>query len=489
MKNKNKNLIIIFVTIITIISLLLIIVSTWFGIYASKYNGNDDSNHLIQRDISNNFLVEDAVSKTNDSNSDNISLFFVQRAGAYIVTQTLLEALLQLQLDPEKEIYIAFTYDTMPDINDGKWPRDINWELIIPEDHIVDFTKNSSEEGRRMTDEKMQIFIDDYLGGSTDRKIDLYLDSWTYHQYQTSNFVWELGNSFKYYDSITFFSDGVASFALDDEAITNIKDFDENDKLNATENINKLATGEILTEDLSDNEIKIASQYFLASNPSDLDINVLGLTSDIYKSHENILSSSDPGLKSASQMLDYSSETLLKEVVNLDEYEIIKNNTQLGKNNFVLSGNLVEDSASASYDAEIIISIYNEILTSGEYNMSDINILYKPHPRSNDVFIDEMISDVSLGIGTDASVFIQVIPKEIQFEFFLIAGEFNDDLSTNTNYQLYLTGTSTVVPAAYDLGITSEDIEKYYTTPDGLETMHYWYDGTGIIDWNKVEVQ
>lgn len=487
-ENNSKKILIIFGIITSVLVLVLTIVSTWFGIYASRHN--DNSHQIIQRNTSKNFLLEDAISKTNNDNADNVSLFFVERSGAFIVTQTLIDILLQSQLYPEKEIYVAFSNETLPDVDDGAWPRDINWELVVPEDHLVNFSDGDDEaDNKSISNAEMDMFINDYLSGDTDVKIDLYLDSYSYFEHQKDDFISEFGNSLKYLDSLTFFTDGTALFAVEEEMQAEYSKYSTNDKLEMTENIEKLVSGEITSSDLSNNEIKDASRYMYAANPKNLEINVLGLSSDVYKAHENVLSASGPGLETARRMLTEESKDLMKQVVNLDQYDIDKGDSQVGKTNFVISGNLVKDNDAAMADAEMITETYNEILEKGEYDMSNINILYKPHPRSEDVNLDTMVSYVSDLTGTDATSWVQIIPKEIQFEFYVLSGEFDDDETTNTDYQLYLTGTSTIVPAAYDSGITSDDIEKYYTTPDGLATMHEWYDGTGIIDWTKVEVQ
>ncbi len=58
----------------------------------------------------------------------------------------------------------------------------------------------------------------------------------------------------------------------------------------------------------------------------------------------------------------------------------------------------------------------------------------------------------------------------------------------NTTQTLNIDPTSTIVPAAYDSGIKSDNIVEYHTSADDLKTMHEWYDGTDIIDWSKVVV-
>lgn len=486
--NKNKLTIIILSVCSSVLFVALTIVSICFGVYTSRHN--DRTHDIIQRNVTDNFLLEDALEKTNTENADNVSLFFVERGGAFIVVQTLIDILLQQELQPDKEIYVAFSNDTMPGIDDGTWPRDINWEAVIPADHIVDFTEESGNPSdvRAISNAEMDMFIEDYLGGDQDVKIDLYMDNYSYYQHQKNDFIDEFGASLKHLNSLTFFTDGTAQFEVEAEMQGRYSKFTPKDKMEINENIDGLVTGEITPSDLSKNERRDASQYMYAANPDYLDVNTLSVTSDIYKGNENVLSASGAGLETARRMLTDESLATMKEVVNLDQYDIDKGTSQVGKTNFVISGNLVQDSDQAKADAKMITDIYNELEAGGEYDMSNINILYKPHPRSYDDSLTDMVGYVSDSTGTDASTWVQIIPKEIQFEFFVLTGEFDDDESTNTDYQMYLTGTSTVVPAAYDAGITSENIEKYYTTEDGLKTMHDWYDGTGIIDWEKVEI-
>lgn len=499
-KNDNtivigKKLFIILATLFSLVVLSLIIISTWFGIYVSSNNSKDLTN-IKTRETSDNFLIEDAFDKTSVENSDNISLFYVERSGAFIVTQTLIDVLLQQQIYPDKEIYIAFNDETMPSseehpYTDETWPRAIKWEEVIPEDHIVDFRNEEGQDSstlKSIENNEMDKFINDYLDGDDSRKIDLYIDSLSYKETQKDDFITDFGDSLKYLNSLTFFSDGTAQFAIDSEMGNIYEGFSDEDKVNAETNIESLVSGEKSQSDFSKSEIEIMSQYMYAANPDNLDINVLGITSDIYKAHDNVLSASGTGLEAARKMMSEEAKETMKVAVGLDAYDESIADSQVGKTNVVISGNLVQNDEAAEKDAKMIKSTYED-LESKEYDMSQVNILYKPHPRSNDEDLETMKQKTYDMMETESEDWIQIIPKEIQFEFFVLTGEFDDDEETNTNYQMYLTGTSTVLPAAYDAGIKSDDIEKYYTDESGLNTMHSWYDGTGIIDWEKVEVQ
>lgn len=489
-KNNMKIATIILSAILAVVTIALVCVSIALGIYVNKDFISIDESSPLYKETTKNFLINDALEKVNDKNEENVSLFFLQRKGAFISTQILIDALLQLQLNPGKEIYVAFDSQTYPGVGDY-WSTDMHWDLIIPSDHILDFSDREGlfETDREITNEKIDYFVNDVLGGAEDGSIDLYIESWTWFQNQEHTLIDDLGDSLHYFNSINYFTDGTAHFNTEKETEDNLSPFNEEQLVEFNSIVEQLVNGEINTSDISSSTKKKISSVFPVLNPANIDINVAGLTSEIYTAHDNVMFSSGLGLEAAGDLLNEESKTLMKQIVNLNQYDIDKGTSQVGKTNLVLSGNHVEEgNSSAEHDANMIIEIYNELLAEGSLTMDQVNILYKPHPRSVDSALDKMVEHVSTATGTDASTWVQIIPKEIPFEFFVLTGEFDDDPLTNTDYQMYLTGTSTVVPAAYDSGIKSDNVVEYHTSADGLKTMHEWYDGTDIIDWNKVVV-
>lgn len=498
MKNKEnviKNKIWIIITsILSVVILALSITIICITVIPKKIidwgetKGDEITTSFYQQESYNDGIYNDAVKKANNNSA---SIYFFSRRGAYIATQMIADIALQKSINPNKKIYMSFSSSTTPDPNQSsdpnQWPLALDWDALdINGSHFKDMGSSSFQIKEKDLDKIYKEFRFD-----KNQKIDLYMDSYSF---QTSskdlmnNFVSDIGNYWDNINSLTFFADGIAIYSMEEQYKNLLNSYNTQDINFANTTLSLLKNDLISTKEVKDNNLKTMSKLLpiLSPNGNDDFIQMFSPTHLVYEDEvrENVFMSSGPNFKKVIENI--KDVNILKQVVGLDDYEQTNNfKDQEGKTNYVFSGNLVQNETGAQNDANSIIEIYNNFLAA--HALDSVNVLYKPHPRSSDDYLNRMVQIVSNETGTNASEWIQIIPKSIPFEFFAMTGEFNDVLETSTDYQLFLTATSTVVPALYECGVTSENVEYYILNSEkDLSTIQNWYGDTGIIDYDKV---
>lgn len=475
MKNKST---------ITLSALVIILFISTFSLsilYATEKRNN--AHLLSSKKTQYSFMIEDAKEK---SKNENISIFYFQRGGAYTYVQEIIDMLLQKQFNPDKEIYVAFNDSTNPNTTTG-WTSDFNWDATKLGINIIN---ESVGESHAMVDFQMlEKFEKEVL--EEHKQIDLYTDSLSEIP-NNGGMISRTKENIRYIDSWTFVADGTQYFNFEEQFSKNTSKYNYKDVDKSTKILDSfIDTDEPYEGSSLEANAEMISLLFPVLETENIEITYLGLTEDIYKNKENITRASTPNFETAMLMMNDEQVDKLIDLVGLNDYVTSYKPSQIGKNNFVISGNLVQDKESQQQaDANKIVDVYNEQNDAG---VSNINILYKPHPRSTDQGLEKMVEIANQMIdpswtSSDDSI-AQVIPKSIQYEFYALTGQFSDDEATGTYYYQYLTGTSTVVPALYDFGIKSDSIVRYYvSSEEDLNTLHKWYDGTGIVDFDKVVI-
>lgn len=168
-------------------------ISTKFKITPTSYNSQDGIYDIIN-----------AQAKTN-----NISVFFIKRNGAFIAIQEVISSILLKQLNPNKEIYFYVGSAINDDDANGK--NTIGYESLASQYDNFHFGKSVTTD-LSLYDSDLEEVISK-LG--VDQKIDLFVEDQAIREnnYQLSK---NLVKSYPYINTITFTTDGAYNLVFND---------------------------------------------------------------------------------------------------------------------------------------------------------------------------------------------------------------------------------------------------------------------------------
>lgn len=421
-----------------------------------------------------NGIYSDAVEKTTPENVDNASVYAIERNSAFISMQIALSILLQDQLSSgNKDIYLLYS-PAVKDQTVGTYHSE-----VLPIDGFYE------------ANERFKVIEADLesIPFETDQQIDLYLDDYSYKTNQSETFITDIDSYWSRINSLTFTTDGVAHFGFDDYCLANYNNYSSTEIINAELMMKLLMAGTITTSDLTSDE-KIQLSLLLPT--MNLGANVINVWAPSYQvyadnpSRINITNSVGTGLTLAYDKLNDENKTLFKSFYPINEYWSENETNFTGKTNYIYSGALMsEDASTVNGEAAIITDLYYY------YDIpkhSEINILYKPHPRETDSNLTKLRKQVDTNTNSDSTTWFYIVEKTTPIEAFALTDCFvNNDL-TNTSFLYYVFGTSTSVQTLYESEIYSDQIVAYIVNePSDLATMESWYgpDST-IVDFSKI---
>lgn len=168
-------------------------ISTKFKITPTKTNSQDGIYEIIN-----------AQAKTN-----NISVFFIKRNGAFIAIQEVISSILLKQLNPNKEIYFYLGSAINDDDANGK--NTIGYESLASQYDNFHFSKSVTTDLSLYDADLAEVISK--LGA--DQKIDLFVEDQAIgeNNYQLSK---NLVKSYPYINTITFTTDGAYNLVFND---------------------------------------------------------------------------------------------------------------------------------------------------------------------------------------------------------------------------------------------------------------------------------
>lgn len=168
-------------------------ISTKFKITPTQTNSQDGIYDIIT-----------AQAKTN-----NVSVFFVKRNGAFIAIQEVISSILLKQLNPNKEIYFYLGSAIADDDANGK--NTIGYEALASQYDNFHFAKSVSTD-LSLHDSDLQDVISKL---EPNQKIDLFIED---HALDENNYQFSknLINSYPYINTITFTTDGAWNLVAND---------------------------------------------------------------------------------------------------------------------------------------------------------------------------------------------------------------------------------------------------------------------------------
>lgn len=462
-------------------------ISTKFKITPTKTNSQDGIYEIIN-----------AQAKTN-----NISVFFIKRNGAFIAIQEVISSILLKQLNPNKEIYFYVGSAIKDDDANGK--NTIGYESLASQYDNFYFNKSVSTDLSLYDTDLAEVISK--LGA--DQKIDLFVEDQAIREnnYQLSK---NLVKSYPYINTITFTTDGAYNLVFNDNEYnwlkTQSKDqidsylnlwtklfYDKADVNDPT--IDWISLSKILPMlvNNSENSDPQKINVWVATNQNFIDwrsSNEIGEGGVLYNYPLNpgVLNQYGLGLKHVWDLLTDDSKLKFKQAYQIDKEDL---SFATGEDNYILLGSRMGETSTPDTEANKVMDFYkaNKKISGDD---RQINIIYKPHPRELQANLDELkklVSEKSLAdpeISTTPDWF-HTINGKIPFEVFLISGLFNDNSSINTKFRFYLDGYSTTAQVYYDLQASQDQVINYVFNNQTVYDQAVGYYGllTKVIDFSK----
>lgn len=462
-------------------------ISTKFKITPTKTNSEDGIYEIIN-----------AQAKTN-----NISVFFIKRNGAFIAIQEVISSILLKQLNPNKEIYFYVGSAINDDDANGK--NTIGYESLASQYDNFHFGKSVTTDLSLYDTDLAEVISK--LG--SDQKIDLFVEDQAIHEnnYQLSK---NLVKSYPYINTITFTTDGAYNLVFNDNEYNWLKTQSKDQIDNYLNLWTKLFYGKLDINDPNIDWISLSKILpMLVNNSENSDpqkINVWVATNQNFKDwrsanelgeggvlynyplNPGVLNQYGLGLKHVWDLLTDDSKLKFQQAYKVDKEDL---SFATGKDNYILLGSRMGETSTPDTEANKVIKFYKDNKKiSGDGRQ--INIIYKPHPRELQANLDELtklVSEKSLAdpeISTTADWF-HTINGKIPFEVFLISGLFSDNSTTNTKFRFYLDGYSTTAQVYYDLQASQEQVINYVFNNQTVYDQAVGYYGllTKVIDFSK----
>ncbi len=430
-------------------------------------------------------LLDDSIVKTNEKNKGNVSVYYVQSIGIFVTTQIMISLVKQLELHPDKEVVILIT-----DRVDTETVGELPWEEMAanyPTVRVVQMDKSGTTEDEETP--TYSGFEKEIINNLEEgQKFDLYTNTFSYSKNMIKTFADEWKDGFVHMNSMNFFSEGTSEIgthyvAVEEYLKNNLlhKKIDPEDDTEYdiidynNEKWSKLLKG----EDVKYDGRKLS--HTLGVSPDvdedgENEFNYFSLTDQYYvyenTGRTNYLYQQSVGFEEVWNTMKPESKTIIEEF-----YEVGNQEQYIGETNIIYAGNLIDSEADLESQTKIIVDLYDIYDVE---NNSDINILFKPHPRQDtescaggpwlDDFKAAIESEIKLkypGTITNIDDWYGVVQQETPIEIFAITQHFLDDVSTDTYYKYYITGGSSAVPALYEAGVDKDHVAGYVFSSQG----------------------
>lgn len=479
-------------------------------VVTSCAQGNESSNSSSQEQITTKFKITPTETNSQDgiydiisaqSKTNNISVFFVKRNGAFIAIQEVISAILLKQLNPDKQIYFYVGSAIADDDANGK--NTIGYESLASQYNNFHFAKSVSTD-LSLYDSDLKEVISKL---ESNQKIDLFVEDHAIDEnnYQLSK---NLVESYPYINTITFTTDGAYNLVANNNEYNWLKS-QTKDQIDSYLNLwTKLFYGSVDVNDPSIDWISLSKILpMLVNNAENSDtqkINVWAATNQNFKDwrpsniigqggvlynyplNPGVLNQYGLGLNHVWSLLNEDSKLKFKQAYKIDKEDL---SFATGKDNYILLGSKMGETSKAEAEANKVMKFYEDNKKlSGEG--SQINIIYKPHPREIQANLDQLtklIAQKSSSPTDAAPDWFHIINGKIPFEVFLISGLLNDNLTTNTKFRFYLDGFSTTAQVYYDLKASQDQVISYVFNSEAVYNSTVGYYGllSKVIDFNK----
>ncbi len=500
MKNINKWMIsTISVSIALVIAIIMLPVLYFIG----KSNGNVDNINVTETISLNEDGIEwievpkvkyDAFTNDNTTGALNqikgranddarTTVFAIERDGAMIGVQTILTALAELNINPNKEMVIYLTPKEDAAVLTYNWETFDKYENVTVIENLGDGVEDSINDDD----------FENILSGVTNSKVDLYVDNISSFMY-TENSVEELKESWKYVETLTFMTDGQSP---NDSKTTgygpDVNFFKENnydyyDVISAEKTMDHLRNEEY--SKVGKDEMQVASDLIQTTFDWDGDgvqdvYNYMIDDSYLFYGNGGFNYRNEDGVDFYTLTSDYTEETKgnLYEIYGLDHVDM---SFSTGNENYVYSGNLLNSAnvdENKPKDKAKIIEMYNQYVKGN----SNVNIIYKSHPRSEQEYIDGMISEIESEVGETG--WLYSVDHTIPLEIYLLTGIFANDEETSTSFYQIVNSTSTMLGAFISARQTEQILEISNSDQAQYDlVMNYWGELNPLLNWDLMTI-